>query len=250
MAFYEEIAQHYDDIFPVAAAQRELLLTLAGPAPCRVLDVACGTGGYSAVLAEAGHETLACDLDPAMVERAAARHGVCAFAADMSRLDQVPELISLTFGLVFCIGNSLVHLPDRETAAATLGQFHKLLEPGGRLLLQIINYDRIIDQQIPGLTAIENPAAGLRFTRRYELAAGTGRVAFTTELLLADLSGSRRPPRSYVNTVELLALRSGELLQFCRQAGFTDIRLYGGFSGQPFEIQQSQPLVLVALKAR
>lgn len=249
MAFYEEIAQHYDDIFPVAAAQREFLLALAGPAPCRVLDVACGTGGYSAALAEAGHETLACDLDPAMVERAAARPGVLAFTADMSRLDLTPELKNLTFGLVFCIGNSLVHLPDRETAAATLVQFHKLLEPGGRLLLQIINYDRIIDQQIPGLPAIENPAAGLSFTRQYQLAAGTGRVAFTTELILADLSGSRQM-RSYVNIVELLALRSGELLQYCQQAGFADIRLYGGFSGQPFEIQKSQPLVLVAEKPR
>lgn len=249
MAFYEEIAQHYDDIFPVAAAQREFLLTLAGPAPCRVLDVACGTGGYSAALAEAGHETLACDLDPAMVGRAAARPGVFAFAADMSRLDQTPELNNLTFGLVFCIGNSLVHLPDRETAAATLVQFHKLLEPGGRLLLQIINYDRIIDQQIPGLPAIENPAAGLRFTRQYRLDAESGRVAFTTELILADQSGSLKM-RSFVNTVELLALRSGELQQFCRQAGFADIRLYGGFSGQPFEIQKSQPLVLVAQKSR
>ncbi|MHA6631457.1 class I SAM-dependent methyltransferase [Pseudonocardia sichuanensis] len=43
------------------------------PAPAAVLDVGCGTGSLSALLAEAGHRVTGVDLSPRMVEQARAK---------------------------------------------------------------------------------------------------------------------------------------------------------------------------------
>ena len=52
-------------------------------APCRVLDVGCGTGTHSLWLAEQGHDVLGVDLSPLAIQRAqakaAGRSGRCRF---------------------------------------------------------------------------------------------------------------------------------------------------------------------------
>ena len=55
-------------------AWRVLLADALPPAPARVLDVGCGTGTLSGLLAAAGHDVTGVDFSPAMVDLARERH--------------------------------------------------------------------------------------------------------------------------------------------------------------------------------
>jgi SAM-dependent methyltransferase len=57
----------------VRRAWTDLLVEILPPAPARVLDLGCGTGTLSVLLAELGYEVTGVDLSPRMVERAEAK---------------------------------------------------------------------------------------------------------------------------------------------------------------------------------
>ena len=54
----------------VLAAWTELLNTSLPTPPANLLDIGCGTGSLSIVLAQLGHHVTAIDLSPAMIEQA------------------------------------------------------------------------------------------------------------------------------------------------------------------------------------
>lgn len=99
-------------------------------APC--LDIGCGTGSLSLLLAEAGQLVTGIDFAPAMV--AQARHK--ATMAGQAIIFQVmeasaPPLPAGHFGLILC-RHLLWTLP---APAQALDHWVQLLQPGGRLLL-------------------------------------------------------------------------------------------------------------------
>lgn len=104
----------------------------APPAPAEVLDVGCGTGSLSLLLAEAGHRVTGVDLAPAMVERARAKLAAAGHTATFTVGDAAaPPTGDRTFDMVLA-RHLLWTLPDPHTA---LRRWIGRLRPGGRLVL-------------------------------------------------------------------------------------------------------------------
>lgn len=97
----------------------------------RVLDVACGTGGGSAMLAGAAAVT-AIDADAGALELARSRGSAVDF-----RLASVPPIPCEAAGFDAVVSfETIEHLdPDREFVA----ELHRVLRPGGTLLLSTPN---------------------------------------------------------------------------------------------------------------
>ncbi len=79
-AYWDAAADNFDDepdhglrSPETRAAWARLLVSWMPPAPTDVLDVGCGTGSLSRLLAEAGHRVTGVDLAPRMVEQAKAK---------------------------------------------------------------------------------------------------------------------------------------------------------------------------------
>ena len=95
----------------------------------RVLDVACGTGKSFAPLLERGYEVWACDISPAMAERARRCPGVEADRVLVADMRALPELGA--FGLVTCLDDAVNYLLSVEELEAAFAGVARLLAPGG-----------------------------------------------------------------------------------------------------------------------
>ncbi|GAA4198012.1 class I SAM-dependent methyltransferase [Streptosporangium oxazolinicum] len=101
--------------------------------PADVLDLGCGTGSLSLVLAEQGHRPVGVDLAPLMVEQAQRKLTEAGFDAVMMVGDasDPPARAGVSFDVILS-RHLLWTLPDpREALRRWIG----LLRPGGRLVL-------------------------------------------------------------------------------------------------------------------
>lgn len=120
-----ELAEQIEAAFPGVA-----------PENLRVLDMGCGPGFFSIILARAGYRVTAADYTPAMLDEARAnvRNEGVEQAIDFSRMDaENLEVASDTFDVVVS-RNLTWNLPHPERAYA---EWLRVLKPGGLLL----NYD-------------------------------------------------------------------------------------------------------------
>ena len=228
MGFYEQISKYYDYIFPTGEQQLKFIAQAAGMPPKKVLDIACGSGGYSVALAKAGYSVTAIDLDEKMIEMTLAKkhkEGLDIDAMVCNMLDISKRFGGNAFDLVFCIGNSIVHLRSKEDILDALKQMQACVKPGGTLVIQIINFDRVFKHRISSLPTIVNDDIGLKFVRNYDYDEKKGFIKFNTLLTVNEANGGEE----YENTVELLPLMSSDLKELMKKAGFRDISFYGDF---------------------
>ena len=118
------------------AAQIESAFPGAQPHELHVLDMGCGPGFFSIILAHAGYRVTAADYTPAMLDEARtnARNESVEQAIDFCRMDaENLEVASDTFDIVVS-RNLTWNLPHPDAAYA---EWLRVLKPGGLLL----NYD-------------------------------------------------------------------------------------------------------------
>jgi len=245
MGFYEQISKYYDCIFPVGQAQLEFIKQAAGSPPAKVLDVACGSGGYAAELSKAGYTVAAVDIDEKMVEKAKEKVQSENLSADILRCDmkELEKKLSPGFNCIFCIGNSIVHLDSQDEILEALRQMHALMEKGGTLILQIINYDRIIKYKIDELPPIIIEDVNLEFIRKYELSEDGRHIDFNTTLAV-DENGEKM---EFKNSVKLLPLESRTMHELLEKAGFGNIEFFGDFKQSTYD-ENSFMLVVRAVR--
>jgi len=243
LAFYTDLSDVYDALFPVSEAQKALFDRILSSGPVRrVADAGCGSGAQLLPFAQAGAECIGFDPDPALVALArkklgrwpAARVEVGGFA-DTERLVRPPA------DLLLCLGNSLVHVPQEE-AARFLRDACAVLSGGGRLLLQILNYDRLLLHGVTSLPLMTVADGAVEFRRGYAW-EGPRKVRFRTALRVS--TGGQ--PRIFHNDISLHPLYPDELWEMLSRAGFSDIRFTGDFAGSEFS-PDSEALVSLVRK--
>ncbi len=227
MDFYRSISEYYDLIFTTGPETVEFLNNRIEP-QSGVLDLACGTGNYAIALARLGHRVLGIDRDGAMIARA--REKAAGVEVDFKVGDMLglKDVAVAGFDLIFCIGNSLVHLESEEEIGRLIRDCHELLAERGLFIAQIVNYDRIMEKRIVELPRIRREEEGLVFTRRYDYQADSRTVLFKTELAVREGERERR----IENSIPLLILKKAALIKLAEQAGFKDLHLFGSFAGK------------------
>ncbi|GAA3407795.1 class I SAM-dependent methyltransferase [Streptosporangium vulgare] len=132
-ASFDEEADHGLRDPQVKAAWAERLRSWMPPSPADVLDLGCGTGSLSLVLAEQGHRPVGVDLAPLMIEQARRKLAAAGFDAAMMVGDasNPPAEAGASFDVILS-RHLLWTLPDPQEA---LRRWIGLLRPGGRLVL-------------------------------------------------------------------------------------------------------------------
>lgn len=242
MAFYQSIAPWYDHVFPASPQQVKFTEhQLAGLSNKTLLDVGCGTGNLTLLLSDAGAKVTGIDLDTAMINlaqsKAEGRQNVHFQVTDLLQVSSSFPPQSLD--AVVCYGNTLVHILRPGDILSFFNQAAVLLKNGGRLLIQIINYDYVLDEGLDGLPTIENDH--VKFERHYEFREQDELINFKTRLTVKDTG------QTITNSVPLHPMRRDFIKKLLQESGFEGIQFFGGFDGAPLK-ERSMPLIATAQK--
>ncbi len=244
MEFYENISSYYDQIFPLkketlSFLQDSLALKDKGG---KVIDLACGSGSYSLALVDWAKEVFGYDLDTYMIDQANSKKKSDHITFKAMDMMMVGQQNHRDIDFVYCIGNSLVHLNGQEEIENLLVQIYQLLDKGGVLVLQIMNYDRVLDKDIRSLPTICNENEGVTFYRYYE--PENDGIIFKSKLDIHKSDFNE----SFIQKVRLYPIRSTELVKLIEKVGFVDLELFGNFNGEVYESETSYGLIVRAKK--
>ena len=211
-----------------------------------ILDAACGTGWHAIALAQKGYRTAGCDASPVMIEQARAnaskaRVPVRFEVADFARMGVFSEI----FDAVLCLGNSLPHLLSQEALVDALEHMQERLQPGGLLILHNLNYDLRVKKQPRFFSANGSGDALVWRFADY----GPEYITFHTALFERKTEEKNHGKISWsvqVNSTLQRPLLEKDSDEALAQAGFQEIRHFGGLDGSRFDREKSRDLVIVA----
>jgi SAM-dependent methyltransferase len=241
MEFYDAIAHAYDDIFPFSPAQKAFVLKhLDNPTDSSIIELGCAAGSLSIELAQSCAHVCGIDIDRKLLNIAekknALRDGRAQFReADMLEVRSYCDPDSLD--AVVSFGNTIVHLPGTQQMLTLFCGIRDALKDSSPFLMQIIHYDRILDDHVESLPVIERDS--IRFERFYRYLGDEHLIEFNT--VLTD----RHRCEVSRQSVKLYPLRKDELQHLLEKSGFTDISWYGGFDFSELT-PESIPLVVSA----
>ncbi len=239
--FYSSISKYYSEIFPYNPVQMQFVEKNAGALSGKnILDIGCATGELAYRLTEAGAHVTGIDLNEDLLNqaKAAKNHPHLNFQrGDMLRLKT--DFQPGSFDHVICFGNTLVHLLSPDLIRRMIDGVYSVLKPGGLFLLQILNYDYILSGPVTQLPAIETE--NIKFIRNYHFEPKNPVIRFQTDLQL------KKEGITISNETNLLGLKSHELNEILRSAGFGNIAFYSNFASGTFG-GKHLPLVAKAQK--
>ncbi len=208
----------------------------------KVLDVGCGTGHHCRMFTELGAETLGIDPSAPMLEQAHALTSRDNPRFQAGGLGDI-ALLGEKFDLITIIGNTLSYVSAAAMLVRTLRSGFKTLAPGGCLVTQTINYDRLLlegNLRFP-LIARQHEGADYLYLREYRLLKK--RAEFTVQRLNNASGWSYELERS-----THYPIRSTRLATMALRAGFSKVNIYGDYERGEFKAESSGSIIMVAAK--
>lgn len=226
MSFYKILSKYYDEVFKLQHCAVQFL-DKGLKEKDKVLDMACGTFSYGLELTKSGKEVFGIDLNEYMIEKAEEKskeYNVEFFNEDIRNINVIFK--DIRFKEIFCIGNSLVHLPFKSEIEDVIRKSYKILEDGGAFIISIINYDRILGNKIKELPEIINKEHGIIFTREYKYAENSQYIDFNCTL---KINNEEENNVTYNETIKLLPILKDEFVKIINNIGFSKISVFGDF---------------------
>jgi len=242
--FYDQLAEDFDRMTAIdkrLVSERPFYRLLIEQNDIHsALDAGAGTGFHSLMLAHLGVKVMAVDVSGAMLDilsrHATERH--LPITTVRSSFQELPLKYQTTADGVFSMGNTLAHVLSHEELGETLGIFQRFLRPGGTIVLQIVNFDRILGERQSVQHVRESE--GVTFLRYYEFKDPL--ILFHVRIV--DQRTGQVEERH--STVPLSPWTSEDLLRHMKLAGFRDVKIYGSIALDRFKADTSKDIVVVA----
>lgn len=222
---------------------------LEGGPSRRVLDLGCGSGEHTRFLKSLGFEVTGIDLSAAQVEAARGADPTGHYV--QAGLTELAGRVELGQGGAICVGNTLPHLCEEAEVRAFFSGLAQCLAPGAPFLLQLLNYDRILDRGERTFPVVLRPGEAdgeetvfLRLMTHH----GGGRLTFTPANLRYRPDSESPLEVISAQKVSLRGWRRAELETLAQGSGWQLREAFGTMTGEAWSATASD-LVLVLERA-
>jgi 2-polyprenyl-3-methyl-5-hydroxy-6-metoxy-1,4-benzoquinol methylase len=209
----------------------------------KVLDAGCGSGLYTILLNQLGVEATGIDISSKMIRlaRENARRLDVPAAFLRSSFADLNNSVSDIFDAIMILGNSLVHILNPQELIRVLSVINERLRPDGYVIIQILNYDKIISEQkrIVAISRQENN----QYIRFYDF--GQPLLRFNSLHIQWDNGNSHHN----LTTTEHYPYRKNELTGLLQSGGYQIRDLFGSMKFDVFNAQTSANCIIVAQKS-
>jgi len=186
-----------------------------------VLDLGCGQGRLSVPLAALGCRVTGLDASPQLLGRAAAAAAAAQVRVDFVRADMKDLSDAGRYDVVLNIGTAFGYAPGAEHAQ-TLAAVRRALRPGGTLVLDTENRERLV--RANGRMSFDRMGTTVHCERSYDFHTGRWR-----ESLRWEHDGLEQKAEY---TLRLYTV--AELVEALGRAGFDRIEAWGDLAGSPY----------------
>lgn len=226
MNAYTSLAQAYDRLTYDVSYQEiweylESLLRIEGKIPKTVLDLACGTGSMSFLLAQKGYHVIGVDMSEDMLTIATQK--AQEFEANRpffvcQRMEQLK--LAHSVDCVICCLDSINYIIDPEDCRETFKRVYQSLSPGGMFMFDINSIDKLrgLDGQI-----FLDEDDDVFCVWRSEFDESENICYYGIDLFWRE---GKHWNRSFEEHQEY-AYSTAELVQYLQDTGFSKIRVYG-----------------------
>lgn len=245
--FYEEFAAEYDNMtrFDERLPKERAMLQawIERYRFASAIDVACGTGLHAIILAQAGIQMVGADLSNAMLARAQGHAEQLNARVEwvQASMERASLHVTKTFDAAFCLGNSLPHLLTPQEFEAAANSFSRLLHPGGILVVQLLNYARILAEKERIVGVHRHDAA--EYVRFYD---------FLDPLIRFNVLTIQWQDHRAASTLDFTTLypyQQHEIEAMLARHGFGEFEWFGDMQFHSFSQEQSPNLVVAARRS-
>ena len=244
--WYEEAFRHdYLLVYPhrneeQAKLEVEFALRVCGfRQPSKILDLCCGYGRHSSLLAKKGFQVVGCDLSPELLK---------CFAERLDGLPAKPRIVrgdarklpflAAEFGAVFSFFQSFGYFESPVEDGHMVEEIGRVLRPDGCFLLDLMNPDFALKHLEP---VSVSAAAGMKMVQRRRYDAVRGKIIKTITVSIRD-----REEKSWCEEVRLY--RKETLEELFRANHLEAVEWFGDFDGRPFSPETPRMIALARKK--
>jgi ubiquinone/menaquinone biosynthesis C-methylase UbiE len=209
--------------FATADEQAQKILKLTGIRRGAVLDLCCGPGRHSVVLAKRGFQVTGVDRTRFLLNKARRRARSARAKVEFVRSDMRDFMRPDTYKMALCLWTSFGYFDNKDDDRRALRNMFESLKPGGACIIDVFGKERIAKILQP-TTSTRSPD-GTLMIQLHEIFDDWTRIR--NEWIL--IKGNRVRRFKFHHT-----LYSGqELRDLLRQAGFAEVKLYGDWMASP-----------------
>lgn len=233
---YHETISAENTLMEIGFVQQVLRLPLGS----EVLDLCCGHGRHSVLLAKSGLNMTGLDLSEQYLKEAASYATSMGVELQLVHSDMRHIPFESRFDAVINLFTSFGYLSSDDEDVQVLKQVSKALKPGGRFLIDLINRDWVFSNNIEDERKVA--PNGTVYQEHRELDQANGRIKNTFTVTTAG---------GVTHKSDGLAIRLytlAELKSMLFDAGLTIMAVYGGYKSQSYN-NESRRMIVVSAKA-
>lgn len=224
----------------VAGANREvhqMISWLDLPKGARVLDLCCGMGRHSIVLAQMGYKVTGVDLSKVLLQEAShldEQEQVEWVCADMRNLP-----LEGGYDAVVNLFTSFGYFRDDQEQGKVLHEIRRILKPDGQFIIDYMNPSYVIRHLVPhSVRSIE----GLEIEEHRKVEDGY----VSKQITLRPMKDGQGDVRTHQERVKLYTYE--EFMQMLQEAGLHVQQVHGSYQEDKYDEQNSPRMIFVGYR--
>ncbi len=207
-----------------------------------ILDIGCATGNHARAFAQLATTVTAIDPSEEMLKIATRLT-----TGDNPRYITGGLGMSLpdkTYDMITILGNTITLTSTLEKLEESISDLHEKLNDNGILIIQMVNYDKIIKNENLIFPAIKKKREDTEyiFLREYRL------VDNCPELTVITIELKGEEVQSKIEHTKHLPLTSDKFINILQNTGYHNIKFLADYNYTPFNPNDSASLIVLAEK--